>query len=267
MILSPIYRLITLALITWVVIFLSLNPLPESHFGKTADEGYYSKYASSVLHKGKKVFNRMILWYASSDEARVHPAPIRVGYILLSAFLFKLTGQSSIAILALISTLSFFLFLFVCFFYVRKYFDLDTALLTVLFLSSSPLMIGLSRRGLVDSPANLLWGLTVWLFLDVLLKPNRLSYVYFLAALCVSITFKESSLILIPFFVVAGFSGLSRGAVISFSKIVGIVICPLIFILVFYGWIYGGLGVLKTAALAIFKTHLSSHYLNSYAID
>ena len=266
MVLSPVYRWVILTLVLGVVLFLCLNPLRESQFGPSSDEGYYYKYASLVVHQGHGAFNDLISWYASSNQARMHPAPIRVGYILLSAFLFKLFGVENFGILGLISTLSFILFLYVCFYYVRKYFDLDTALLAVLFLASSPLMLGLSRRALVDSPVNLLWGLAVWLFLDVLIKPNRFSYVYFLIILFAAITFKETSIILIPFFVMAGIIGRRKGATIKTFQIWGILICPLIFIFLFYGWVYGGLGPLRAAVIAIAKTHFSSHYPNPYAI-
>ena len=267
MVLSSVYRWVILTFVAGVVLFLSFNPLKESHYAPLSDEGYYYKYASLVVHKGQGAFHDLISWYASSDEARKHPAPVRVGYILLSAFLFKLYGFPSFGILALISTLSFFLFLYTCFYYVRKYFDLDTALLTVLFLVSSPLMLGLSRRALVDSPANLLWGLAVWLFLDVLLKPNRFSYVCFLITFFAAITFKENSLILIPFFVMAGIVGRQTSAAMKTFQIWGIIICPLVFIFLFYGWIYGGLGALKTIVMAIVKAHFSSVYLNPYAIN
>lgn len=267
MVLSPAYRWAIVALVFVVVSFLFLNPLQKSQFGSpSSDESYYCQYASLVVHKGEKAFHGLVSWYASSDEARMHPAPVRVGYILLSALLFKLFGVESFSILGWVSTISFILFLYVCFYYARKHFDLDTALLTVLFLASSPLMLGLSRRALVDSPVNLLWGLAVWLFLDVLSKPNRFSYTCFLMTLFIAITFKETSLILIPFFVMAGIIGRRKGAAIKTFQIWGIIICPLIFIFLFYGWIYGGAGALKVAVMALAKTHFSSHYPNPYAI-
>ena len=264
---SAIYRYAILILIAGVIIFLSLNPLSEADFGKRSDEGYSFRYAAMVVHKGLPAFRDLISWYASSDEARKHPSPIRAGYILLCVSLFKFSGHPGISILAFISTLSFFFFLYVSFYYVRKYFDLDTSLLTVLFLVSSPLLMGLSRRALADSSINLLWGLTVWLFLDVLLKPNRFSYIFFLITLFIAITFKESSLILIPFFVMAGIVGQRNGAVIKTPQILGIIFFPLILIVLFYGWIYGGVGFFKTAIIAFAKTHLASDYPNPYAIN
>jgi 4-amino-4-deoxy-L-arabinose transferase-like glycosyltransferase len=267
MVLNLFQRCIILLLLLGVVVFMTLHPIRYSVFGPTSDEGYYYKYASLVVRKGQGAFSTLISWYASSDEARKHPAPIRAGYILLSAFLFEIFGNPNYRILAFISSVSFFYFLCICFYYIRKYFDLDTALLSVLLLASSPLMLGLSRRALIESPLNMLWGLTVWLFLDVLLKPDRYSYIFFLGALIVSIMFKETSLILIPFFVAAGILGRRQGAVIRVSQIWGTVICPLVCVFLFYAWLYGGWGVLKTAFMAIAKTHLSSDNTSAYAIN
>ena len=64
----------------------------------------------------------------------------------------------------------------------------------------------------------------------------------------------------------AGMVGRRNGAVIKVSQIWGIIIYPLILIVLFYGWIYGGLGTLKTAAIAFAQTHLSSGYSSPYAI-
>ena len=107
----------------------------------------------------------------------------------------------------------------------------------------------------------------MWLFLDVLLRPNRFSYIFFLITLFVAITFKESSLILIPFFMMAGIVGRRNGAVIKKPQILGIILFPLFLIVLFYGWIYGGAGFFKTAIVTFAKTHLASDYPNPYAIN
>jgi len=265
--LTQIYRLYIIGLVAMMLIFVSLNPLTNSDFHMKNDEGYYYKYANSEVLHGKKVFHRLINWYADNSEARNHPSPLRVGYILLIAVLFKSFGFPSFYIMALISTLSFIIFLFVGFHYVRKYFDLDTALLTLLFLSSSPLLLGLSRRGLIDSSANLLWTLAMWLFLDVLSRPGLYSYIFFLLTLMIAITFKEATLILIPFFTIAGIIGQRNGAMIKNYQIGGIVIFPLISLSIFYAWIYGGFGVFQAAILGITKTHFISNYPNPYAFN
>jgi hypothetical protein len=106
----------------------------------------------------------------------------------------------------------------------------------------------------------------VWLFLDVLLKPGRFSYIFFLITLFVAITFKEASLILVPFFVAAGLIGRRTGSAIKISQILGIIVYPLVLIVLFYGWIYGGSGIFKTAVMTFGQTHLSPHYPNPYAI-
>ena len=45
MILSPVYRWVIVTLVLGVILFLSLNPLRESQFGPSSDEGYYYQYA------------------------------------------------------------------------------------------------------------------------------------------------------------------------------------------------------------------------------
>ncbi len=265
--LSSIYRIFIVAFAAMILIFLASNPLKATDFHTKNDEGYYYKYAYSEVLHGKGILKRLISWYATSDEARIHPAPLRIGYILMSAFLFKACGFPSFYILVFVSTLSFFIFLYICFNYVRIYFDVDTALLTFLFLSSSPLMLGLSRRALIDSSANLLWGLAVWLFLDVLTRPKRSSYVFFLITLIAAISFKEVSLILIPFFMLAGWMGKRNGSAVNAFQIWGVFIFPAVFIFLFYGWIFGGAGFFQAAISAISKTHFSSNYPNAYAID
>jgi len=255
--LTPLSRIFIAVLIVFPVLFSCSHPIKSYQYGPVSDEGYYYQYASLVEHKGMPAFSRLIFWYSDHAEAREHPAPVRVGYILLIALLFKIFGPS-FAVQGLISTASLILFLGLCFYYVRKYFDLDTALLTLLFLASSPLILGLSRRALVDSSVNFWWAACVWLLADVLFKPKSWSYIVFLVALIMAILFKETSIILIPFFMLAA-SGLENKAEgVARARIWGILIWPVVILLPLYVWIYGGWGNVTRAVVAIFNTHLSS---------
>ena len=210
------------------------------------------------MEYGHQAFHGLASWFALSKEPFIHPLPIRPGYFIVCAFFFKIWG-ASYSVLGFISAVSLVLFLSVCFNFVRKYFDLDTALVTVLFLASSPLMLGLGRRAMTDSCNNLFWGLTVWLFLDVLLKPGRFSYFGFITALIFSITFKESTLILIPFFVLFGAAAQKRGMAINGFQIGGIFLFPLIMLALFYGWLYGGVGPL----IALVEKYIKSLFITS----
>src|SRR5262249_22653850 len=94
-VLSGFYRCVILLLLGSILVFLSFHPLSESQYGPRSDEGYYLRYASQVLHEGRPAFAELTQWYSSSAEARKHPAPVRVGYILLDAFLFHVDGFPS----------------------------------------------------------------------------------------------------------------------------------------------------------------------------
>jgi 4-amino-4-deoxy-L-arabinose transferase-like glycosyltransferase len=262
--LLPYYRLVIVALITWVLSWLCLNPLAENRFGPQSDEGYYYHYAQQVAQKGPQAFSELISWYSSNEEALNHPAPIRAGYILLIGTLFKVFGPSY-HILGLCSTLSFMIFLGLCFYYIRKYFNLDTALLSVLLLSSSPLLLGLSRRALLDSPINLLWGAAAWVFLDYLLDPKRLKYALLVMLLAVSLTVKEMSVILIPFFILSGLCLKPHGRSLSIKELAGIALWPMVLVGLFYLWVLGGISSLMTAMDTILKVHLAPS-TNPYAI-
>jgi len=265
MIFSRIDRVLLSLCIAGSIIFLCSHPLKADQFGPQSDEGYYYHYSNLVVQKGNKAFKELALWYATSNEAHKHPAPLRAGYILLTAGLFKIFGPSY-SLLGLVSTASFLLFLAVCFYYSRKHFGWDIALLFTLFLSSSPLMLGLSRRALLDSPINFLWGLAVWLFLDLLSYPALWKYALFILTLCFSITVKEMSVVLIPFFVLTGVWGCFKGRPVKVWQILGLIFIPAFVVLFFYAWVLGGLEPLRLVAIGVFKTHFDVQHPNPYAV-
>jgi 4-amino-4-deoxy-L-arabinose transferase-like glycosyltransferase len=103
--------------------------------------------------------------------------------------------------LARFSFFCFVLFLIISFYFSKKYFGQDLAYLYVLLLSCSPLTMTLGRRALSDINANLFWTLSVWLFLDFLVGKKKGKFVIFLLVYSLSIMIKESSVVLLIFFV------------------------------------------------------------------
>jgi len=246
------------------VLFLCLHPLSENQFGTQSDEGYYYSYSKTISQNGVGSFHNLIHWYASSEQARKHPNPFRVGYLLLTSTLFKFFGPSY-SLLGMVSLISFLIFLGVCFYFARKHFGIDVALMFVLLLSASPLMLGMSRRGLVDSSNNLLWGLAVWLFLDFLDKGSLFKYLLFLMSFFLCLVFKEISIVLLPFFIIFSFWGRhAYGIKISNGQIMGIILWPLLALGCMYGIVLGGWSDLGVLATSLFKTHYQS--ANPYAL-
>jgi 4-amino-4-deoxy-L-arabinose transferase-like glycosyltransferase len=266
MILSFFMRVVAVLFICFSLLFISFNPIKESRHFVGNDEWYYFRYALAVEKKGTLAFSQMLRWYNSSDEARKHPSPMRAGYLLWISFLFKIFGPS-FAVLELCSTMSFIILLYVCYYYVRKYFTADVALLLVWLLSSSPLMLGLSRRALLDGPLNLLWGTLVWVFFDFLMSPGKKKYVFIVLLLALSITVKEMTVVLIPFFMLAGAWFKRKGTAIRWSEILGIMFWPLLIVTVFYSWILSGGPAPYEIVSGIFKTHFAGGHPNPYAID
>ncbi len=243
MTLSRMDRVLLGLCIAGAVIFLCSHPLKENQFGPRSDEGYYFHYAKTVEEKGLRGFQELLSWFSQSQQARLHPPPSRIGFVLTGAFLFHIFGPSY-SILGIFSTACFILFLAVVFYFIRKYFDLDAALLTTLLLSTSPLLMGMARRALMDSALNLLWALTVWLFLEFLIERKIFQYALFLLSFILAVLFKEGSLILLPFFVFvmvfARRMGLQK---IPWKYIIAACLCGVIVPMALYILILGGMDV------------------------
>jgi 4-amino-4-deoxy-L-arabinose transferase-like glycosyltransferase len=252
-------------LILLSVFFLFNNQLNPSHFGKSSDEGYYLLYAKTIYANGPEAFNGLIKWYNESLEAQKHPSPIRYGYILLLSSSFELFGVS-FSTIALISIISFVLFLILCFYKIRDYFNEDIALLTTLFLSSSPLLLGLSRRALADSLITFLWAGVFWAFLDVLARRSRHAHAALIIFLTAAIAVKESSIILLGFIVLISFVANRQGYSISMKQLYGIIILPILLTMLAYIFMYGGISGLNEILASIFSTHLQNTHSNPYAI-
>ncbi len=259
------FRWIIGAGILFMVIYVFFNQLNPRYFGLGSDESYYFLYAKTIHNNGYQAFEGLLKWYTESFEAQKHPSPIRFGYIYLLSMSFTLFGISCSTI-ALISIISFVLLLAVSFHYIRKYFSLDMALLSVLFLSYSPLLIGLSRRALADSLVNLLWCCSIWLFLDVLTRRSKNAYLALIVVLTAAISVKEASIILLGFFVLAAYLAKPYGYSIPFKTLVGIIFWPLTCIIASFMLIFGGIDGLWGICGSIFSTHIKNPQENYYAI-
>ncbi|MFH0840229.1 MAG: glycosyltransferase family 39 protein [Candidatus Omnitrophota bacterium] len=227
----------------------------EGQFMKSADEGYYFKYASLILKNGITEFPSLIEWYTGNEEAQLHPNPSRVGYILFIALSFKIFGISFTS-LAQVSFLSFFLFLVVSFYFSNKHFGKNTALIYTLFLSSSPLIMAMARRALSDSCGNLFYALTIWLFFDFLTQNNKIKYSIFLLAYALCIMVRESSLVLLPFF--AGFFCLYKYAYkrkISHLYLWGIMLIPVSIVGICYLILFAGFKNMALFIETLFGIH------------
>lgn len=253
---TKFYRALILFLVLFSVISVCLTIPDEELFFKGADEGYYFKFADVIDKEGIAKFPELAKTFVTRKEVQIYPSPLRVGHILSTALWFKFFPNTYVS-LAGFSAFCFALFLVVSFYFARRNFDEDLAYPLVLLLSSSPLMMAMGRRALSDSFGNLLWGLAVWLFLDFLRQENKIKYIIFLVVYSFAITVRESSAVLLVFFV--GFFLIYKYVykkTVSNAYLLGIIVLPLVLVASVYVVLFQGIG----NAISIFS-NLANLYL------
>jgi hypothetical protein len=199
---STYLKFLLYGLIAFSLGFTGAHLLQEGKFSPTSDEGHYYAYAQKISQNGLGAFDGLIDTYFSSVKDQFYPPPTRIGYVMTAAMLEHV--HPGYWILGVFSFVCFALFLLVNLHYCQRYFSQEIALFSTVILSASPLLLAMSRRVLIESVFNLLLCLSVWLFLDYLVLRKRLTYVLFLGVLALALMFKESCVVLIPFFILMG---------------------------------------------------------------
>jgi 4-amino-4-deoxy-L-arabinose transferase-like glycosyltransferase len=228
----------------------------ENSFAKDADEGYYLRFASIVAERGIVAFPPLIKSFNDNVSEQIYPLPSRVGHIMLTALWFKIFGAGYVS-LAKFSFFCYLSFILICFYFSRKFFGKDISYIFCLFLSSSPLLMAMARRALLDSSVNLFCGLAIWIFLDFLITRKNYKFFIFLLIFAFSITVKESSLLLTIFFVTSYLvhKYYFKNAIPQ-GYLLGIIFVPLIIVCISYIVLLGGI----TNVSAFIKI-FSSRYL------
>lgn len=198
---KPSYRYIIIFLIICSAFTVFISVPKENEYARFADEGYYFHYAKTIALGGVSKFPELIDNYTKDPRGYLFPPPSRVGFIIPAAFWLKIFGVSFVS-LATFSAFCFVLFLFVCYFYCKKYFKEDIALLFTLLLSSSPLLMGMGMRALMDSAVTLFWALSFWTFMDFMSEQKMSKYILFIVSFTMAFFVKEISLVLLFFFMI-----------------------------------------------------------------
>lgn len=170
------------------------------NFATTADEGYYLKYATYIGEKGLCGFPILFKNYIDNQQHWVYPNPLRAGFIILSAAWLRIFGYSFLN-LAYLSLFSYFIFLLLSFYFVKKYFGDKIALLFIILLAFSPLNMAMARRALTDATTNLFTFTSIWLFFENLQERKTYKIFLFILIYTFTILIKENSVLLSPFFV------------------------------------------------------------------
>ena len=191
-------NLLFLLILSVSVTLLSFS-LKTITFADKADEGLYLNYSIMVSNDGIKGFHDLFKDYFADQTHRITQNPLRVGFIILTSFWIKLFGYSMYN-LALLSLFSYCIFLFLSFYFAKKYLVNDLALLFIILLAFSPINLAMARRALVDSTSNLFIFSSILLFFENLREKNAFRNILFILIYAFAILIKESSALLALFF-------------------------------------------------------------------
>lgn len=265
-IMTKFHHAVIICLILFAIFSVYLLIPSESGFLEGADEGYYFKYAANIIERGIAGFPELIKSYVKDPRFYLMPPPSRTGHILSAALWLRLFGVNFITLFKF-SFFCYVLFILVNIYYSRKIFGRDISYLFTLLVSSSPLIMAMGRRAFLDSNVNLWWAVSVWAFLDFLISKNKIKFFVFLLSYSFCITVKESSLLLLVFFIISFF--IHRyyfKNIISIRYLFGIIFIPLAIAGVFYTTLFGGvvnfIGLMKV----ILDVHFGSVNLSHYAV-
>lgn len=233
-------RLVSWVLISFSVLTVFMTTPREGEFARGADEGYYFTYAMIVKDGGVSQFPALLRQHLSDKVAQLYPHPGRIGYVLLTAGWLSIFPDTFLS-LARLSWFCFVLFLFVSFWFSRKYFGGRTACLYTVLLSIHPLLMTAGRRVLQDSVLNLFWALAIWFFLDFLIEKKRWQYAAFLLFFCISLSIKEASAVLWIFFACAFLLFREKNDPhLNGRRLLGIFLIPIVVLGLLYVWLLGG---------------------------
>jgi 4-amino-4-deoxy-L-arabinose transferase-like glycosyltransferase len=187
------------ALLVATTFALVASTLSTVRYVPIADEGYYRSYANRFASDGVAVFPATFEAYRSEPRHWRFPNPLRVGYIAIAGTWMSLRGDGFRA-LSELSLLSHCLLVALSFGLLRRLSDGPTALAAATLVAFSPLLLGLSRRALLDAPATLFAVATLWSFLECLRDPDRRGpRIAFMLAFGLGTLVKETTvLLLIP---------------------------------------------------------------------
>ncbi len=194
-----ILTVITLAAALW-----SFNFIPNWNKG---DQKKYYNQARVIQQKGifggfdylvEEYIEKKNAHKAKDSSGKAHH-PLRVSRILLHRF--AMIFIPNIRSGAWISIFAFIIIIYLTFFFVKRYWDTRHALLTAILLACAPLLLAYAGKAMSELPYCLTVLLAFFSFFLLVNEPeNRKHLIFFILSLTFSITNKEQSVFLIPFF-------------------------------------------------------------------
>ncbi len=252
-----------LAAILAAVFILIVPTIQDVIYRSRHDEGYYFKYASCIADNGISGFKVLAKDYIAGPDHWIFPNPLRIGLTALSALWMRLIGRSYYT-LSHLSFVSYLLFIAFCYYFCRKLFDKEKAVLLSLLTAFSPLNMAMSRRALSESVTTLFLGLAIWLFLDMMHNDRSpLKKVIFTLVFSYSILVKETNCLLAaPFIVYMAVYKSHFKRELKISDILSVSVYPALIAGSIYILVFGSL----SDVLRIVNITFSSAKLNPFSI-
>jgi 4-amino-4-deoxy-L-arabinose transferase-like glycosyltransferase len=182
-------------LIAMVGLFVGLT-IPIVWYRLGVDEGFYLRYMRAISEGGVGAFPDLFRFYLSDEEIWNFPPPTRVGFIALSALFAWGLGPTPYT-LSYLSLTSHLALIAVQYFFARRNVGPRCALAIAALTACAPILLGLARRALTDPTICLTQVSAMWLFLEMVKKPEpALPKVLFGASFLAALLVKEIALLL-----------------------------------------------------------------------
>lgn len=239
--------------------FITWKNFPSELDYSNADEGTYYRQARVIKDGGFLGFKNMGELYINEPNNQGRPTPLRMANIYICAWLLSI--NDSIRTLSYYSLAANILLCIALFFFVKRFWQINIALIVSSIAAFFPLTTGLATRALSDSSNYLFSSLSLFFFIYFLNTKNKKHYWLFISSLIVSILIKETNIMFIPFFagVLIILKFLDQNSNIKQEDILITALIPIFIVFSLYFIAFGGMD----AVSSIVKFTLNPKNVNS----
>jgi 4-amino-4-deoxy-L-arabinose transferase-like glycosyltransferase len=164
-------------------------------FQAGSDEGIYREFLRRLHNRGPTVLPELFRSFIAEPERWTLPLPSRLGHLLLT-WIASLFAGPTFEALSYVSAASFLLAIVANYALARRSIGELRAALVALGIACSPLLLRSSVQPLTDSASLLACSVSSWLFLELVARPCRATFLNFTAAFTFALLVKETALLL-----------------------------------------------------------------------
>lgn len=200
---------LALLLLAGFVLLVLVPSLHDVNYGTESDDAIYLTRATRVANEGLGILPDTFRQYIGDEKLWQLPSPVRIGYPVLCALVFRFVEPSYQA-LSCISIACWVATVMIQFVFARRRFGFERGVLIGLLTACSCLGLGLARLALLDGPVTPFLVLAAWLFLELVdawdggveaarsARARTLLASAFVFSATAAILIKEPSVLLLP---------------------------------------------------------------------